>query len=340
MTLQQVKDFTVGVLKGWITNKTTLDKLAEKDGKLTFNSESVGSKVESSDKNGYIVIDGVAYKVYDETAITKLATHSNRSVLDKFAVNTEGVLIFDGSAIKGEGTKIESSERNGYIILDGKEFRVYNEDDLKKLATHANRVVLDKLAESDDGKLLFDGKYIVDDSGNSGGDTGGGSVVEPSTTNGYLYIDGERVCVYNDSTVRSMASHNNRSVLDKLSISADNELLYNNKKIGLNSYKQTETVEMNVDESTLIFTIKDYIQNQYTLNNTEFLIHNLASKKSAEITIYEKNILLDTITIEAGKSQRYNLGISDDLVIYGKGIIHARISMIFTANDNNVVEIN
>lgn len=42
MTLQQIKTFIIGVLKGWFTNKAVLDKLAvnEKD-QLTYDGKVV-----------------------------------------------------------------------------------------------------------------------------------------------------------------------------------------------------------------------------------------------------------------------------------------------------------
>lgn len=43
MTLTQIKTLIVGVLKGWFTNKSTLDKFAESaDGKLTYDGTEVG----------------------------------------------------------------------------------------------------------------------------------------------------------------------------------------------------------------------------------------------------------------------------------------------------------
>lgn len=43
MTLAQIKTLIVGVLKGWFTNKTTLDKFSEADGKLQYDGKEVGS---------------------------------------------------------------------------------------------------------------------------------------------------------------------------------------------------------------------------------------------------------------------------------------------------------
>lgn len=42
MTLAQIKTLITGVLKGWFTNKTTLDKFSEADGKLQYDGKEVG----------------------------------------------------------------------------------------------------------------------------------------------------------------------------------------------------------------------------------------------------------------------------------------------------------
>lgn len=51
MTLAQVKAFIIGVLKGWFTNKTTLDKFAEDEsGNLTFGGTAVGGGTTYTDE--------------------------------------------------------------------------------------------------------------------------------------------------------------------------------------------------------------------------------------------------------------------------------------------------
>ena len=43
MSLTQLKTFIVGVLKGWFTNKSVLDKFSESpEGKLLYNGVEVG----------------------------------------------------------------------------------------------------------------------------------------------------------------------------------------------------------------------------------------------------------------------------------------------------------
>ena len=43
MTLAQIKTLIIGVLKKWFTNKSTLDKFAEADGKLTYNGSEIST---------------------------------------------------------------------------------------------------------------------------------------------------------------------------------------------------------------------------------------------------------------------------------------------------------
>ena len=51
MSLTQLKTFIVGVLKGWFTNKSVLDKFSEsEDGKLLYNGVEVGgSRIQVTD---------------------------------------------------------------------------------------------------------------------------------------------------------------------------------------------------------------------------------------------------------------------------------------------------
>jgi hypothetical protein len=47
MTLQQIKTFIIGVLKGWFTNKSVLDKFSEsEEGELLFDSKAIGGTQE------------------------------------------------------------------------------------------------------------------------------------------------------------------------------------------------------------------------------------------------------------------------------------------------------
>lgn len=52
ITLAQIKTFIVGVLKGWFTNKKTLDKLSESEnGELLFDLKPIGAEETISDES-------------------------------------------------------------------------------------------------------------------------------------------------------------------------------------------------------------------------------------------------------------------------------------------------
>lgn len=73
MTLEQLKTYTVGVLKGWFSNKQVLDKLSEsEDGNLLYNgNEITGSGSESSNEPAEpvqpIVVGRKMYPILDLT---------------------------------------------------------------------------------------------------------------------------------------------------------------------------------------------------------------------------------------------------------------------------------
>ena len=135
------------------------------------------------------------------------------------------------------------------------------------LHTHANKVVLDKLSEYN-GYLYFNEEPIK----GGGGGEGGGSLVEASPNNGYIMVDGKNVRVYNDSSIKSLATHTNREVLDKISVSENGELLYNKKRIGLNVYRQDIYSDFNLNVNNLLFDIQNYIEEGFVLAKTELLI--------------------------------------------------------------------
>lgn len=72
MTLEQLKTYTVGVLKGWFSNKQVLDKLSEsEDGNLLYNGNEItgsgsGSSNEPTEPVQPIVVGRKMYTLYGE----------------------------------------------------------------------------------------------------------------------------------------------------------------------------------------------------------------------------------------------------------------------------------
>ena len=72
MSLQQFKTLITGVLKGWFTNKKTLDKFAEdENGKLTFNGEAVGGGTTYTDEEVEAAITEILTGLNTESASTE-----------------------------------------------------------------------------------------------------------------------------------------------------------------------------------------------------------------------------------------------------------------------------
>lgn len=69
MTLAQVKTFIIGVLKGWFTNKKTLDKLSESEnGELLYNSKAIGGGETVTDEQVTTAIQETITELNAETS--------------------------------------------------------------------------------------------------------------------------------------------------------------------------------------------------------------------------------------------------------------------------------
>lgn len=96
--------------------------------------------------------------------------------------------------------------------------------------SHSNKAVLDKFAESKDGKPTYDGKAI-----GSGG-TGGASTAEDVSYTNTQLPSVENVKTALDELVPKSHSHDNKDTLDKLSVS-NGKLQYNGSDAGLKGDK-------------------------------------------------------------------------------------------------------
>lgn len=96
--------------------------------------------------------------------------------------------------------------------------------------SHENKAVLDKFAESKDGKPTYDGIAI-----GSGG-TGGASTAEDVSYTNTQLPNAENVKTALDNLVSNSHSHANKDTLDKLSDS-NGKLQYNGSDVGLKGDK-------------------------------------------------------------------------------------------------------
>lgn len=91
MTINQLQKYIVGVLQGWITNKSILDKFSETaDGKLLYNGMEIGSG-----ENNFITDEEVAQKIADTLATLNKDTVAP-IVLSVNVNNTTGTVNVNG----------------------------------------------------------------------------------------------------------------------------------------------------------------------------------------------------------------------------------------------------
>lgn len=98
--------------------------------------------------------------------------------------------------------------------------------------SHSNKAVLDKFAESKDGKPTYDGKAL-------GGGTGGASTAEDVSYTNTQLPNAENVKTALDELVPKSHTHANKDTLDKLSVT-DGKLQYNGSDVGLKPVKGTD----------------------------------------------------------------------------------------------------
>lgn len=144
------------------------NKVVKEDGKsLVLDTEITklvsvsegANKVEASETNGYIKIDGTETKVYDETALAGRVTTAEGKITSletesaKYAIKTEVETALTGKVDKVEGksliadsevarlaamsdgaNKVEASETNGNIKIDGVETVVYTHPEKHTIA--------------------------------------------------------------------------------------------------------------------------------------------------------------------------------------------------------------
>lgn len=215
----------------------------EKVTKIPFTCPKVvGNNVDLTEYNLYINYQNAigrhnAYLVDDVAVSGDNITFS--WLLSRDVTLSSGVVKYSICAKKLNGDSISNEWNttiaNGVVIqgLEATQAIVEENSDiieaiLSKAHTHANKLVLDKFAESN-GKPTYDGK-----------DLGGGA----STSEGVSYTNAQLPNAANvktalDELVPKSHSHANKDALDKISVS-NGKLQYNGSNVGLKGDKGTD----------------------------------------------------------------------------------------------------
>lgn len=195
------------------------------EARVTTLENAGATKVESSNTNGNIKINGTETTVYSDTALSgRVTTLENAGYSVVESSNTNGsvkidnvdTVVYNDSALAGRvttlenvgATKVESSTTNGNIKINGAETQVYDESALAGRVTNLENTGATKVEASEtNGKIKINNveTMVYNDTALSGRVTtleeAGYSVVTDGATNGYINIDGTEVQIYNDSAI-------------------------------------------------------------------------------------------------------------------------------------------
>ena len=272
-------------------NKAVLDKFAESDGKPTYNGDALGSDfiiemtVASDDNGNYTVascdttVEQIDAAVADEKRVVLIATDTDNNLSWDIPIvqgfngsNYYFATFLLGQAILSFVQKVgENQARWQFVVRQiGSDFISYSNDALPNMSTvqdaldelvpkshtHTNKPVLDKFAESKDGKPTYNGEKI----------SGASTAEEVEYTNAIL-PDASNVKSALDDTIDTLQTqsadteslragvnalmnayqtqggdiaslktqahtHTNKPVLDKFAESKDGKPTYNGEALG------------------------------------------------------------------------------------------------------------
>lgn len=208
---------TLTPVDGYVTVKITSDVVPEPgniaaqlvafaDGEIVGYAPMITGTAKVSIPDG---TERLSHSLAAEIALNTAArhTHSNKSVLDKFA-ETDGKPTYDGEALGGGGSVDSVNGKTGAVVLTAEDINYDNDNTVYELMsqwsvdletvgnalttldknshTHANKGTLDKLSVTD-GKLQYNGSD-VGLKGDKGAD-GKDGITPTIGANGNWYLD-------------------------------------------------------------------------------------------------------------------------------------------------------
>lgn len=168
------------------------------------------------------------------------------------------------------------------------------------------------------------------------GGSGGSTVdIEQSSDNGYIKVDGSNILVFDDTELKDFATHENQKLLEKLSLSNTEELLYDGKKVGNYFYSSSiENTFENANNETLC-DIQNVIEDNYFIISSELLLQNKSMDTDAVISVLDSGVEIMTITLLPEEIQKYNLGSSMKIKVLGTGNIFSKLDINYCRRSVN-----
>lgn len=125
-------------------NKRYLDKISESnEGMLLYNSSPIGdwntitNKPFESFSEGDFVIDESNVVSIGTSIKNQLHTHDNKEVIDKFSVDTNGNLLFNGQDIKADGIDFTALSR---MLVQGENISIVTDESAQTITLNASGI--------------------------------------------------------------------------------------------------------------------------------------------------------------------------------------------------------
>ena len=189
--------------------------------------------------------DADSYRVYFESTVGEYLQTELLTPVDGYVtVKITSDIVPEPGNMAAQLVAFADGERVGYAPIITGTAKVSIPDGTERLShslaaeialntaarhSHENKAVLDKFAESKDGKPTYDGKAL-------GGGTGGASTAENVSYTNTQLPNVKNVETALDELVPKSHSHANKDTLDKLSVS-DGKLQYDGSDVGLKGDK-------------------------------------------------------------------------------------------------------
>lgn len=133
-------------------NKRYLDKISESnDGAILYNNSPIGDwntlankPFESFSEDDFVIDESNVVSV--GTSIkNQLHTHDNKEVIDKFSVDTNGNLLFNGQAVKADGIDFTALSE---MLVQGENISIVTDESAQTITLNASGIDFTALSEA------------------------------------------------------------------------------------------------------------------------------------------------------------------------------------------------
>lgn len=132
-----------------------------------------------------------------------------------------------------------------------------------------------------------------------------------------------------NDTVANAHKHLNSAILDKFSISDNEELFFDGEKVG--NHFSSSTIETTLEDADndIFYDVENIIDDNHFILSAELLIQNKSEDSEASIVVLDSGIEVMSITLLPSEVQKYNVGSSKKIKILGTGNLYSKLDINF-----------